>query len=138
MMLQKKIRLFAYVTLCRPLLLEYACEIWDPTTQFLITKLADVQSNSLHYVSVTDSRVLLGLDTLQAIRKNKRIILFHIVLEYESFFPGLLNAHDQMKANHDFNTRHSSTFNSIVCITNNFLQSFLTARRECSKILKTC
>ena len=133
----EKVRLLAYVTLCRPLL-EYACEIWDPTTQFLITKLKDVQSKAIRYiknlrgrsVSITDSRVLLGLDTLQAIRKNKRIILFHTVLEHESFFPGLLNTLDQMKANHDFNTRHSSTFNSIVCNTNTFLHSFLirTAR----------
>ena len=43
----EKVRLLAYVTLCRPLL-EYACEIWDPTTQFLITKLEDVQSHTLH------------------------------------------------------------------------------------------
>ena len=78
-MLQKKVRLLAYVTLCRPLL-EYACEIWDPTTQFLITKLEDVQSKAILYiknlrgrsVSITDSRVLLGLDALQAIRKNKK------------------------------------------------------------------
>ena len=65
----EKVRLFAYVTLCRPLL-EYACEIWDPTTQFLITKLEDVQSKAIRYiknrrgrsVSITDSRVLLGLE----------------------------------------------------------------------------
>ena len=81
-------------------------------------------------VSITDSRVQLELDTLQAIRKNKRIILFHTVLKHESFFPGLLNTLDQMSANHDFNTRNSSTFNSIVCNTNTFLHSFLirTAR----------
>ena len=79
--------------MCRPLL-EYAYEIWDPTTQFLITKLEDVQSKAIRYiknlrgksVSITDSRVLLGLDTLQTIRKNKRIILFHTVLEHEYFF----------------------------------------------------
>ena len=137
MMLQKKLD-FLHVTLCRPLL-EYACEIWDPTTRFLITKLEDVQSKAIRYiknlrgrsVSITDSsRVLLGLDTLQAIRKNKRIILFHNVLERESFFPGLLNTLDQKRANHDFNTRHFSAFNSIVCNTNTFLPSFLirTAR----------
>ena len=104
--------LLAYVTLCRPLL-EYACEIWDPTTQFLITKLEDVQSKAIRYiknlrersVSITDSRVLLGLDTLQALRNNKRILLFHTILEHEPFFPGLLNILDQMRANHDFNTR---------------------------------
>ena len=92
----ERVRLLAYVTLCRPLL-EYACEIWDPTTQFLITKLEDVQSKAIRYiknlkgrsVSVTDSRVLLGLDTLQAIRKNKRIILFHTVLSMNlSFLAG--------------------------------------------------
>ena len=83
-------------------LLEHVCEIWDPTTQFLITKLDDVQSKAIRYiknlrgrsVSITDSRVLLDLDTLQAITKNKRIILFHTVLEHESFFPGLLNTLD--------------------------------------------
>ena len=42
-------------------------------------------------VSITNSGVLFGLDTLQAIKKNKRIILFYTVLEHESFFPGLLN-----------------------------------------------
>ena len=46
-----KVRLFAYdVTLqCRPLLKKYACEIWNPTTQFLITKLEDVQSHTLQH-----------------------------------------------------------------------------------------
>ena len=47
----KKVRLLAYVTLCRPLL-EYACEIWDPTTQFLITRLEDVQSKAIRYIKV--------------------------------------------------------------------------------------
>ena len=108
------------------------------TTQFLITRLEDVQSKAIRYiknlrgrsVSIRDFRVLLGLDTLQAIRKKKRIILFHTVLEHESFFPGLLNTLDQMRANHVFNTRHFSTSNSIVCNTNTFLHSFLirTAR----------
>ena len=72
-------------------------EIWDPAAQFLIKKLEDVQRKATCYiknlrgrsVSITDSRVLLGFDTLQAIRKNKKIILFHTVLEHESFFPGL-------------------------------------------------
>ena len=113
----EKFRLLAYVTLCSPLL-EYACKIWNPTTQFLTTKLEDVQSKAIYYiknlrgrsVSITNSRVLLGLDTLQAIKK-KIIILFHTVLEHEYFFLGLLNTLDQMRANHDFNTRHSSTFN---------------------------
>ena len=47
-----------------------------------------------------------------------------------NFFSGLLNTLDQMRANHDFNTRHSSTYNSIFCNTNTFLHSFLirTAR----------
>ena len=130
-----KVKLIAYVTLRRPLL-EYACEIWDPTTQ--ITKLENMQSKATRsvknlrdrYVSVSSIRVLIGLDTLQNDRRNKRIALFHTVLEHESFFPNLLNILDQMKTNHDFNTRHANTFNSIVCCTNKFLHSFLirTAR----------
>ena len=141
--------------LCRPLL-KYACGIWDWTTQTLITKLEDIQSKAtcfikileadmflyqalesyqglIHFKSVSSSRVLLGLDTLQNVRRNKRIALFHNVLQHESFFPNLLNTLDQIKTNHGFNTRHANSFISIVCITNKFLHSFLirTARDLC-------
>ena len=67
----EKVKLIAYVTLCRPLL-KYACEIWNPTTQTLITKPENIQSKVTRfvrnlkgrYVSVSSARVLLGLDTL--------------------------------------------------------------------------
>ena len=36
----------------------------------------------------------------------------------------LLYDSPKMKTNHDFNTRHSNTFTSIVCNTNKFLHSF--------------
>ena len=111
-------------------MLEYACEIWHSTALTLITKLEDIQSKVLlkllrgRYVSVSSARVLLEVDTLQNVRKSKIITLFHIVLEHETFFPNLLNTLNQMKTNHDFNTRHANNFNSIVCNTNKFLHSF--------------
>ena len=109
----EKVELIAYVTLCRPLL-KYACEIWNPTTQTLITKPENIQSKVTRfvrnlkgrYVSVSSARVLLGLDTLQNDRRNKRMALFHTVLEHESFFPKLLNTFDQKKTNHG--TRHAN------------------------------
>ena len=89
--------------------------IWDVTTQtFLITKLDNIQSKATRfvknlggrYVSVLSARVLLGFDTLQNDRRNKRMALFHTVLEHEAFFPKLLNTFDQKKTNHG--TRHAN------------------------------
>ena len=41
----EKVKPIAYVTLCRPLL-EQVCEIWDLTTQTLITNLKDIHSKA--------------------------------------------------------------------------------------------
>ena len=60
----KKVKPIAYVTLCWPFL-EYVCEIWNPATQTLITKLENIQSKATRfvknlggrYVSVLSARV---------------------------------------------------------------------------------
>ena len=80
----------------------------------------------LHFNSTFATIIILIIQLLN----NNRITLLHAVLEHESFFLNLLNTLDQMKTNHDFNTRHANTFNSIVCNTNKCLHSFLirTAR----------
>ena len=75
--------------------------------------------------SLQELSALLGLDPLQIIRKDKRITLFHTALDYESIFSKFLSTIDQIKANHDFNTNHFSTFDSFVYNTNKFLKSFL-------------
>ena len=60
------------------------------------------------YVSGSSARVLTGLDALQNDKRNKRIALFHTVLEHESFFPNLLDTLDQIKTKHDLNIRHAN------------------------------
>ena len=95
----EKVKLIAYVaTLCRPKL-ESTNGIWELTTQTLITKLGNIQINATRFiktlrgksVSASSARVLLGIETLQNSRKNKRIEVFYTVFEHESFFPNLVN-----------------------------------------------
>ena len=78
----EKVRLIAYVTLCRPFI-EYVCEIWNPTTQTLITKLENIQSKAMRfvknlkrtYVSGSSARVLIGLDA-RTIKETKELHFF--------------------------------------------------------------
>lgn len=73
-----------YTTLVRPKL-EYACAIWDTTTDKLISSLELVQNNSARFIlcncnrtaSVSAMKNNLSLTSLSSRRNVTRLVLFH-------------------------------------------------------------
>jgi hypothetical protein len=132
----QEVKLLAYKTLCRPLL-EYACEAWNPSGSGLSHKLENIQSKALRFIynvkgretSITTLRNKAELSSLAKRRQDKRIKLFHHILEHQSSFPALNSSLEEMTPAHNIHTR-SDSFLSLSCSTNKFLNSFLvrTAR----------
>ena len=123
----------AYRTLCKPIL-EYASEVWDPSSKQLEQQIEAVQRKGVHFIknlegrrraSVTENLKLLNIKSMKAIRQARRISLFHSVLEHGELFPTLISTLDTLKPSHDIVTRGANKFNSSTCNTNTFLHSFL-------------
>ena len=83
----KRVKLMAYLTLCRPVL-EYACQAWDPYLAGHIEQLERVQRQAVRFVcsikgtgSVSEAIETLGLDRLEDRRRKARLRLMHQILE---------------------------------------------------------
>ena len=132
------VKLIAYKTLCRPLL-EYASEAWDPPHQYLTNDLEAVQSKAQRFifnlggwdVSITSTRLLNGIESLQKRRQLKRFSMFNKVCSSPDLFPTITDTLKQMQnSNLNVNTR-SNSHNSLACNTNIHLQNFtLRTARE--------
>lgn len=82
-----KIKLIAYKALCRPKM-EFALEVWDPSTKKYIQLLEMVQNRATRFISnlkgrdgVTREKENLGLVPLQERRKIQRIKTLHDILK---------------------------------------------------------
>ena len=121
----------AYLTLCRPIL-EYACEVWDPTNKDTIYRLEVLQNKAVRFiynikgrdVSMTSIKEANSIQTLQKRRETRRHNTFVHILQYDEKFPNLRLTLDKMQANTHINTRGSSLL-PLTCNTNMYLNSFL-------------
>ena len=99
----KKTKLIAYKTLCRPLL-EYASASWDPYLVKDIDALEMVQRRAVRFiselkgiVSISDETDKLDLDTLECRRKDFRISTMLKLLENRSLHPILVDFFDNLQ-----------------------------------------
>ena len=76
----EKIKLLAYSTLCQPIL-EYASEVWDPSSRKLEQQIEAVQRKAVRFIknlkgisdSVTEILKLSGMKSMSAIRQARRL-----------------------------------------------------------------
>jgi hypothetical protein len=133
------VKRLAYFTLCRPIL-EYGCEVWDPTSTELVEKLEVFQNKAVRFIynirgretSMTEIKCKQNICTLAKRRKEIRQNTFMTILEYDHLHPTLsstLNSMLTANSTLTVSTRNQS-LNPVYCRTNTLLNSFImrTAR----------
>jgi len=135
----KYAKLTAYKTICRPLL-EFACEVWDPSSQKNISNIEMVQHRAIRFIlnlrgicSITEARAELNLDTLEERRRGSRKNLFLRIMAGDNEHPALaqcfpelcFNAHGEVGV--FCNTRAATNRDPIAiqCRSTALLNSFI-------------
>ena len=136
-----KVKLMAYMTLCRPLL-EYASDVWDPYTKTVINDIEMIQNKAIRFIlnlkgicSITAARAELQIDTLEVRRLKNRTRTFNTIIANRDMHTLLYNDIQFMLHNVDVpacttRSMSNSVPRSIFTRTNTFYYSFLprTAR----------
>ena len=107
-----KVKKVAYLTLCRPIIMEFACEVWDPYLVRHETQLENIQRRAVRFIanlrgveSVTVAREKLGLALLSDRRKSARIALLLKILS-SNRHQSLMDQFEAVVSNtHSHNTR---------------------------------
>ena len=107
-----KVKKVAYLTLCRPIIMEFACEVWDPYLVRHETQLENIQRRAVRFIanlrgveSVTVAREKFGLALLSDRRKSARIALLLKILS-SNIHQSLMDQFDAVVSNtHSHNTR---------------------------------
>lgn len=132
-----RVRLIAYYTLCRPVL-EYGCEVWDPTNRQLIDKLEVFQNKVLRYTfnirgrdtSMTKIKATHQIPLLEIRRSSIRAKTFLNILENNQLHPYLDSVINKMLTNNLNVTTRSQSCRPTYCNTTLYFNSFIqrTAR----------
>lgn len=129
----QKVKLLAYLTLCRPIL-EYSSEAWDPYYAKDINKLEVLQNKAVRFIlnlkgiqSMTAARDKLKLSTLESRRKASRLKLLMLFLSNNDICSNISESYDNLTTCSSALTRQMSNYvpRSLTTNLNVYHNSFL-------------